>query len=102
MKILDVYKILGYEEGNYWLFEISGDSMIFIIYFREIVVSEFIDDWDKIENGFICIVISEEGIIVKWVYFYEEDKGFFILKSDNVEFKIYLLFLLEVIEFWKI
>ena len=99
---LDVYKIPGYEEGNYRLFEISGDSMTPTIYPREIVVSEFIDDWDKIENGSICIVISEEGIIAKRVYFYEEDKGFLILKSDNAEFKTYSLPLSEVIELWKI
>ncbi|RLP55499.1 MAG: helix-turn-helix domain-containing protein [Ketobacter sp.] len=102
LKTLDVYKIPGYEEGNYRLFEISGDSMTPTIYPREIVVSEFIDDWDKIENGSICIVISEEGIIAKRVYFYEEDKGFLILKSDNAEFKTYSLPLSEVIELWKI
>lgn len=102
LKTLDVYKIPGYEHGDYRLFEISGDSMTPTIYPREIVVSEFLDDWSTIENGSICIVISEDGIIAKRVYFYEEDKGIIILKSDNANFKTYSMPLSDVIELWQV
>lgn len=102
LSTLDVYKIPGYETGNYRLFEINGDSMVPTIYPREIVVSEFIEDWDTLENGSLCIIITEEGIVAKRAYFYEEDRNILILKSDNSQFKTYSVNMDEVIEIWKV
>ncbi len=97
---LDVYKIPGYENGNYRLFEINGDSMIPTIHPREIVVSEHAEDWEEIENGTLCIVITEEGIVAKRTYFYEEDRSMLILKSDNSKYKTYSVPISEVLEIW--
>lgn len=102
MSSLDIYKIPGYEEGNYRMFEISGDSMLPTIYPREIVISEHVDDWDKLENGTMCVVITTEDIVAKRVYFYEEDKNVLILKSDNADFKTYSINIDEVTELWEI
>ncbi|TRX60535.1 LexA family transcriptional regulator [Fulvivirga sp. M361] len=102
LSTLDVYKIPGYENGNYRLFEINGDSMIPTIYPREIVVSECVEDWENIENGTLAIVITEDGIVAKRTYFYEEDRNMLILKSDNSSYKTYSINLDDVREIWTV
>lgn len=102
LNTLDVYKIPGFEEGNYRLFEINGDSMIPTIYPREMVVSEFVEEWEKLENGTLCVVITEDGIVAKRLYFYDENKNLLILKSDNSKFQTYTVDISEVHEIWLI
>jgi len=102
IKTLDVYQIPGFERGNYRLFEIVGDSMIPAIHPHEIVVCEFVSDWEKIENGLLSIIISKEGIVVKRLYCYEGDKSTLILKSDNTNYKTYSIKVGEVLEIWVI
>ncbi|TQV66316.1 LexA family transcriptional regulator [Exilibacterium tricleocarpae] len=99
---LDVYKIPGYEVGNYRLFEIEGDSMLPTIHPREIVVAEKVETTENLENGTLCIVIAEDGIVAKRAYQDELDMSLLILKSDNADFKTYTLKLDEVIEIWEI
>ncbi|MEM9856024.1 MAG: LexA family transcriptional regulator [Bacteroidota bacterium] len=102
LQSLDVYKIPGFENGNYRLFEINGDSMIPTIYPREMVVSEHAESWEDIENGALCIIITEEGIVAKRAYFYEEDRDTLILKSDNADYKTYSVPLDDVLEIWLV
>ncbi len=102
IKTLEVYQIPGFSEGNYRLFEIEGDSMIPAISPRELVVCEFIEDWGKLENGSLCVIISEEGIVAKRIYYYENDKNILILKSDNSNFKTFSMPRSRVFEIWQI
>ena len=102
LQTLDVYKIPGYEKGNYRLFEISGDSMLPTIHPREVVVCECCREWEKIENGTLCVVISEKGIVAKRTYYYEEDRSVLILKSDNSTYKTYSLPIDDIYEIWLI
>lgn len=99
---LDVYKIPGYENGGYRLFEIEGDSMIPSIYPGEIVVCEPVSDALAIENGGLHIVVAEEGIVAKRTYIYEEDRNMLILKSDNPGYKTYSISMSGVREIWQI
>ncbi|UII20033.1 XRE family transcriptional regulator [Fulvivirga ligni] len=102
LKTLDVYKIPGYQNGNYRLFEIEGESMIPTIYPREIVICSHVEDPTRIENGTLCVIVTSDGIAAKRVYFYENDKSLFILKSDNSKFKTYSIQDKKVSEIWKI
>lgn len=98
---LDVYKIPGYEHGDYRLFEVAGDSMVPSIHPRETLVAEFISDWSAIENGALTIVVSKDGIVAKRFYTHE-DKSVAILKSDNASYKTYSLPISEIREVWQI
>ncbi len=102
IKTLAAYKIPGYENGNFRLFEIEGDSMLPTIHPREIVVTEFTEEWGKLGNGKICVVITEEGIVAKRVYFVDDDLNNIILKSDNSEYKTYNIDIKEVKEIWEV
>lgn len=99
---LEVYKIPGYEAGNYRLFEVEGDSMIPSIYPGEIVVCESLPDMTTMENGSLCIVVAEEGIVAKRGYIYEEDRSMLILKSDNPDYKTYSIPMDDVREIWRV
>ena len=99
---LEVYKIPGYETGGYRLFEVEGDSMTPSIYPGEIVVCERLPDTLSIENGALCIVVAEEGIVAKRTYVYEEDRNMLILKSDNTDYKTYSIPMDSVREVWRV
>lgn len=99
---LDVYKIPGFENGDYRMFEIEGDSMIPTIHPREIVVTEHVVNWGDIENGTLCVLICEDGIVAKRVYLHEDGKERFILKSDNPDYKTYAVSKQDVLEIWQI
>lgn len=102
MSALDVYRIPGFESGSYRMFEIEGDSMLPTIYPREIVVTERIIDFECIENGTLCVAITDDGIVAKRFYCYKEEPKTFLFKSDNAEYKTYSLSSDEVAELWEI
>ena len=102
LEALDVYRIPGFENGNYRMFEIEGDSMVPSIYPREIMVTESVSDWSLIENGVLCVLITEEGIVAKRVYSYEEEPKVLMLKSDNPDYKTYSIGFDKVKEIWEI
>lgn len=99
---LDVYRIPGFETGNYRMFEIEGDSMLPTIHPREIVVSERVADFESIENGTLCIAITADGIVAKRFYCYKEEPDTFLFKSDNADYKTYSLSSNKVAEIWQI
>lgn len=98
---LDVYKIPGYENGDYRLFEVEGDSMVPSIFPREVLVAEFVADWGKIENGSLVILVSSDGIVAKR-YYIHDDHATVILKSDNPSYKTYSIPLSDIKEVWEI
>lgn len=99
---LDVYRIPGFESGNYRMFEIEGDSMMPTIHPREIVVTEKVDDRTTLENGTLTVVIAEEGIVAKRYYCYAGEPDNCILKSDNPDYKTYSIAADDVRELWEI
>lgn len=102
IKSLDVYQIPGFEKGNYRLFEVVGDSMIPTIYPGEIVVCEFIKKVKDLNNGTLTVIISKEGIVAKRLFFHDNNKSEFILKSDNLKFRPYSLKEKDIVQVWKI
>jgi transcriptional regulator with XRE-family HTH domain len=99
---LEVYRIPGFESGNYRMFEIEGDSMIPSIHPHEIVVTEKAEDVDRIENGALCIVVTTEGIVAKRFYRYKEEPSNILLKSDNPDYKTYSVTIADISEIWEI
>ena len=99
---LDTYKIPGYENGHYRLFEVEGDSMLPAIFPREIVIAERVDDIFAIENSTLAVVIVDEGIVAKRIYLSDKDPSSLILKSDNGKYKTYQVAIDSLREVWSI
>ena len=99
---LALYRIPGFEKGNYLMFETVGDSMLPTIHPREILITEHVEDISSIENGTLCVVISEDGIVAKRLYRHQADADFFLCKSDNPDYKTYSIELTKISEIWQI
>ncbi|WP_041524243.1 XRE family transcriptional regulator [Gilvimarinus agarilyticus] len=100
IKTLGVYKIPGFESGQYRLFETEGDSMEPAIYAGEIVITEHLSTGSTFTDGSLAVVIAEDGIVVKRIYAGPTNK--LTLKSDNPAYKPYTLKLEDISQIWLI
>ena len=99
---LDIYRVPGFENDSYRLFEIVGDSMVPTLQAHDIVVTELVTNYTALQIGFLGVVISDEGIVAKRVYLEENSETHLLLKSDNTKYRPYAIALDEVKEVWAI
>lgn len=102
IKSFRMYRIPGYEDGNFRMFEVVGDSMEPTLYEKEIIISEYVSNIKKAGDGKIFIVISEDGIVVKRLFVYLQEVNHFILKSDNPRYKSYKVSQKDILEIWEV
>lgn len=100
IKTLGAYRIPGYEEGTFRMFNVSGDSMIPSLYENEIVITQAVEDIANLQNNRLCVIITQDGIVVKRIF--QAENRMLLLKSDNPKYKSYKLAYNDVIEAWEI
>lgn len=86
---------------KYRVFPIQGDSMPPL---REgtFAFVEYIEDWRTVKNGTVCIVVTkDEGVVLKKIFNYLEDKNILVLKSTNERYAPYPVLGNDVSELWK-
>lgn len=78
---------MPYKGAKYRIFEVSGDSMEPTLKEHQHIVAERIepDYWDSIARYYIYVIVTDEQIMVKRIY-YEKGGAKFILISDNKDF----------------
>lgn len=89
------------KQRKYRAFPYEGDSMPPL---REgaIVFGEYIDYWKGIKNGTICLIVTkDEGVVLKKVFNYLEEKNVLILKSLNERYAPYPIKEDEILEIWR-
>lgn len=89
------------KDRKYRVFPIQGDSMLPL---REgsLVFAEYVDNWRTIKNGTICIVVTkDEGVVLKKVFNYLNEKNVLILKSTNERYAPYPVMEDDIQELWK-
>ena len=88
------------QEKKYRAFPYEGDSMPPL---REgcTVMGEFVDKWHEIKSGTICLVVTQnEGVVLKKVFNYLDEKGILVLKSTNERYSPYPVMLSDIQEIW--
>ncbi len=86
---------------KYRVFPIQGDSMLPMQEGSK-VFAEYIEDWQNIKSGTICIVVTKnEGIVLKKVYNYLTDSDLLLLESKNERYDPYPVKAEDVQEIWK-
>ncbi|MDF9800356.1 transcriptional regulator with XRE-family HTH domain [Catalinimonas alkaloidigena] len=100
IKTLGAYRIPGFEEGKFRMFNISGDSMHPHLCENEVVITEAVDKIESIQENQLCVIISSDGIVAKRVF--HDNNNTLLLKSDNPKYKAYKLAYSDVIEIWEI
>lgn len=100
IKSLAGYRIPGFEQGEFRMFQISGDSMNPSLYEDEVVIAELVEDIECIQANRQCVIITKEGIVAKRIFPQPDDK--LLLKSDNPKYKSYKLTYDIITELWEI
>lgn len=89
------------KDRKYRVFPIQGDSMPPL---REgtLVFAEYIEDWQTIKSGTVCVVVTkDEGVVLKKVFNYLEEKNVLVLKSTNERYAPYPVMGQDIQELWK-
>ena len=105
IQTLPAYRLPGYNNGTFRMFEVKGASMHPTLNDGDIIIAKWVETLDNIRNDRIHVVISKaDGIVVKRVLNRIETDNKLILKSDNIEHKYnYPNIILEpsdVLELW--
>jgi transcriptional regulator with XRE-family HTH domain len=88
-------------QGTYRAFELSGESML-PLQPGTVVIGEYAEDWPKLRDGILAIVVSRnDGIVFKRIYNRIENEGRLSLHSDNPAYLPYDIPAEDVIEVWK-
>ena len=88
-------------DRKYRTFQLNGDSML-PIPDGSWVTGEFVQDWNKLVNGFAYIIFTlDDGIVFKIVENFIKEKGILMLYSLNPVYEPYTVEVAEVKEVWR-
>ena len=88
-------------DRKYRTFQLNGDSML-PIPDGSWVTGEFLQDWNKLVNGFAYIIFTlDDGIVFKIVENFIKEKGVLMLYSLNPVYEPYTVEVAEVKEVWR-
>ncbi len=99
---LDMFLIPGFEEGDFRLFEVPNEDMAPSLVPGEIAICESLDDHTQLENGTLVVIVTKEGIFMRRVHFYANEKHVLILKSDSRKIKNLNIHHDKVDEIWVV
>jgi transcriptional regulator with XRE-family HTH domain len=89
------------KDKKYRVFPIQGDSML-PLKEGSLVFSEYIEDWKNVKSGTVCIIVTkDEGIVLKKVFNYLNEKNLLVLKSTNERYAPYAVMGEDINELWK-
>lgn len=102
LKELPKYQLPFLSKGKtYRAFEIAGDSML-PLQSGAVVVADYVDNWNQLKDGAICVVVSrQDGVVLKKVFNKIPDRGMLLLKSTNISYSPYEVPADEVLEIWR-
>ncbi|MDT8888124.1 XRE family transcriptional regulator [Aquirufa regiilacus] len=88
-------------DKKYRVFPIKGESML-PLQPGSLVFAEYVEDWNAIKDGTICIVVTrEDGVVLKQVINHLADRKVLILNSTNKTYDPYPILGAEIQEIWK-
>lgn len=81
---LPVYRLPGFNNATYRMFEVEGKSMSPTINNRDIVIGEWVERLEDIRDERVYVVVSKnDGIVIKRLLNRIKQHGGIIAKSDN-------------------
>lgn len=92
------FPLAEYRNATFRGFQITGDSMIPLVYAKDWVIAEAIENVDHIKDGDVCIIVEKESLRLKQVY---KRKTEFELISLNPEYPPVVVEHESILELWK-
>lgn len=100
LEALPKYRLPFLSKGRtYRAFEIVGESML-PIQPNSIIIGAYLEDFHTVKNGQVCIVVTDDGIVLKKVFNRIEKRGTLLLKSSNILYQPYEVPVENVREVW--
>lgn len=78
-----------WRNGTYIFIEIKGDSMHPTVYNGDWIIAKKVTDYTAIREGYVHIILTNEGINCKRVLNRVDERGVLVMKSDNKEYPTY-------------
>lgn len=98
---LPLYSLPGFENGNYRMFTVSGNSMAPSFMPGDILICEHVEKAAHIKNREVYVLVTTDGICVKRVTNLADSRQALLIESDNPEYLPDFVPLGEVMEMWK-
>lgn len=92
---------IWFRSGDWVMLQVEGDSMNDTLYNGDWIFISQVDDLKKIKDGYIYVVITVDGVVVKRVINKMND-GYLVLQSDNALYNPYTVQLSDVVQIWKV
>lgn len=102
LETLGMYRIPGYEKGNFLIFAVEGDSMEPTIQEGDKLICSPLEDKRPLVEGCIMVVVTENDIVVKRVFHKRDQNDTYLLKSDNPHYHAMSVPKAEVKKLWKV
>lgn len=102
LETLGMYRIPGYEKGEFLIFAVEGDSMEPTIQEGDKLICSRIDREKPLVEGSIMVVVTKSDIVVKRVFQQRDANNSFLLKSDNPHYRPISIDKNIVQELWKV
>ena len=78
-----------YQSGDYFIIQTTGDSMSPTIYQGDWLFCKRIYDFKEIRDGYIHVIVTKEGVVVKRVLNRIDKRNALALQSDNEIYNTY-------------
>jgi transcriptional regulator with XRE-family HTH domain len=98
---LPLYSIPGFENGNFRMFTVSGDSMLPLFLPGDILICEHVEKAADIKDREIYVLVTVEGICVKRVTNRAVTRSALLIESENPSYGPDFVPVGEVLELWK-
>ncbi len=103
LETLEHYRLPNFENGEgLCIFSVEGDSMIPTFFPGDNVVCEKIEQWKSLHEDTLAVIISDEGIVIKRVSYFDSADGALILRSDNPSYRPQMLPVDQIREVWQV
>ncbi len=92
-----------FQDGTYICLQANGDSMHPTIYHHDWLIAEFLENpIDNIREGYVHVVVTKDGVVVKRVLNRLDKRNKLVLQSDNEQYPTYEEDLSNVLQVYKV
>ncbi len=92
-----------FQHGTFICLQVSGDSMHPTLYHNDWVIAEFVENPSRnIKEGYVHLVVTRDGVVVKRVLNRVEKRGKFVLQSDNDTYPTYEEDISNILQVYKV
>lgn len=92
-----------FSNGTFICIQASGDSMHPTIYHHDWLIAEFVEDpASSIKEGYVHVVVTQEGVVVKRVLNRIGERGKLVMQSDNRQYPTYEEDISNVLQIYKV